>query len=232
MPMDSNSAKHTHPRMLITITRWEDRRKLERVMDSLNIPVLYQCRGTGTAPSEIMDIFGLRGTTRNLTISFLPKSVIPEAFEAFRRKLAFHQKGKGIAFTVMINGMQSSIYELVREKIKSDSEKEEENMSKSPEYSAIWVSVAGGYSDDVVDAARTAGARGGTVIKGRRRNTKQVSQYFGSSMQDEQDFVMILVPREKKAEIMSAITTACGLNTEAHGVVISMPIDEVLGLEQ
>ena len=52
------------------------------------------------------------------------------------------------------------------------------------------------------------------------------------SPQEEQEFVMIVVPREKKCEIMSAITTSCGLKTPAHGMVISLPVDDVMGLEQ
>ncbi len=51
-------------------------------------------------------------------------------------------------------------------------------------------------------------------------------------MQEERDFVMMVVPREKKGEIMSAISTACGLTTQAHGVIISLPVDEVIGLEE
>ena len=98
-------------------------------------------------------------------------------------------------------------------------------------YTVIWVSVTNGYSDDVIDAARAAGAKGGTVIKGRRRNSERVSQHFGITIQDEQEFVMIIVPKFKKGEVMSAITTACGLKTEAHGVVVALPVDEAVGLE-
>ena len=105
-------------------------------------------------------------------------------------------------------------------------------MHEHSNYSMIWVSVANGYSDDVIDAAQTAGAKGGTILKGRRRNSEHVSQHLGISIQDEQDFVLIVVPREKKAAIMSAITTACGLRTPAHGVVFSLPVDEAVGLEE
>lgn len=233
--MAMQEEKQIYPRMLVTITRPEDQKKLEDVLDKLHIPVFYQWRGKGTAPSEIMDIFGLRGTTRQLTIGFLPRILVPEAFEVFRQKLSFNQKGKGIAFTVPINGMQSPIYQLVndevQESVQKAIEKGENHMKQTAEYSAIWVSVAGGYSDDVVDAAREAGARGGTVMKGRRRNSERISQYFGATVQDEQDFVMIIVPRDKKTEVMSAITNSCGLKTKAHGVVIALPVDEVVGLE-
>ena len=89
-----------------------------------------------------------------------------------------------------------------------------------------------GYRDDVIDAAREAGAKGGTILKGRRRNSERVSQHLGISMQEEQDFVVIVVPREQKTQIMSAICTSCGLKTPAHGVVLSLPVEEAIGLEQ
>ena len=42
--------------------------------------------------------------------------------------------------------------------------------------------------------------------------------------------VMIVVPDEKKTEVMSAINQACGLKTKAHGVVLSLPVDDAIGL--
>lgn len=98
------------------------------------------------------------------------------------------------------------------------------------EYALLLVSVAGGFSDQVIDAACGAGARGGTVIKGRQRSDERTRQRFGISLQEEQDFVMIVVPKEKKNEIMTAISGACGLGSKAHGVVVALPVDDVLGL--
>ena len=82
------------------------------------------------------------------------------------------------------------------------------------------------------DRSGAAGARGGTVSKARAGTSAHSSQYFGTSLQEEQECVVITVPREKKYEIMSAITTSCGLKTPAHGMVISLPVDDVMGLEQ
>ena len=47
-------------------------------------------------------------------------------------------------------------------------------------------------------------------------------------IQEEQDFVRIIVPRAIKSAVMSSIA-ACGLNTKAHGIIASMP---VAGLEK
>ena len=115
----------------------------------------------------------------------------------------------------------------IKERIRNDMTETKERS----EYSIIWVSVKTGYSDEVVEAARTAGAKGGTVMKGLRRNSEQVIQHFGIPLQDEQEIVIIVVPRTRKKQVMSAICEACGLKTEAHGIILSLPVDEVLGIE-
>ena len=222
------------PRMVITITREEDQKTLEEVFDSMDIPMCFQFRGKGTAPSEMMDIFGLRGTTRLLTGAFLAKPQVKPLFETMNKQLSFRHRGGGIAITVPMIGMQSGVLELLnyknQDKTDTPLKGDGTEMKEKSGYALIWVSVTGGYSDDVVDAARKAGAKGGTVMKGRRRSSERVSHHFGISMQEEQDFVMIVVPREKKNDTMTAIMDACGLQTNAHGVVWALPVDEVMGL--
>jgi nitrogen regulatory protein PII len=58
-----------------------------------------------------------------------------------------------------------------------------------------------------------------------------ISRKLGISMQEEEEFVVIVTPREKKAAVMNAISDACGLRTDAHGIIVSLPVDEVIGLE-
>lgn len=228
------------PRMFIFITRVEDEKKIEGIFDSMHIPISYQCRGQGTAPSEIMDIFGLGGTTRLITVGFLPKFAVKELFEKTGKQIAFHQRGGGIVITIPITGLQSPLLHMLNgesrammeNRIKERTEDGMEQTREKSGYNVIWVSASAGYSDMVVDTAREAGAKGGTVLRGRRRNSEHVSQKFGISLQDEQDFVMIVVPREKKSEVMAAICSSCGLNTPAHGIVVSLPVDDAIGLEE
>lgn len=233
--MSEGNQIHVFQRMMVIITREEDQKKLDEVFQSMCLPISFQIRGKGTAPSEIMDIFGLCGTTRLLTIGFLPKFRVKPVFEALNHEISFQRKGGGIALTIPLNGLQSHILQLLNEEARNAVEKsikgDEREMKEKSEFSIVWTSVVSGYSDDVIDAAREAGARGGTVIKGRRRNSDRASKFFGIPLQEEQDFVMIVVPREKKCEVMSAISERCGLRTEAHGVILSLPVDDVMGLE-
>ena len=237
---DLQDAKLVSPRMVIFITRAEDQTNLIHAFESLHVPMCYQCLGKGTAPSEIMDIFGLSGTSRLVTIGVMPKFMAKELFEKITRTMLIHQRGGGIALTVPITGLQSPMLHLMNDEAKEAWKKHiEERISKDMAeikkesvYSMIWVSVNSGFSDDVIDAAREAGAKGGTVMKGRRRNSDKVSQIFGLPIQVELDFVMIVVPKAKKTQVMSAICSQCGLNSNAHGIVLSMPVDEIMGLEE
>lgn len=227
------------PRLFIFITRAEDEKRLQEILDSMRIPIYYQCRGRGTAKSEIMDILGFGGTTRLITIGLLPKFAVSELFLQMEKHMSFHRRGGGIIITIPITGLQGPMFNMLNDESKEIIEKRfdervEKDMAEVHEkasYNVIWVSVESGFSDDVIDTARAAGAKGGTVLHGRRRNSEQVSSRFGVSLQDEQDFVLIVVSREKKNEVMSAICSSCGLNTPAHGTVISMPVDDAAGLE-
>ena len=225
------------PRLLVLITRAEEERRLEGLLADLEIPILFQCRGKGTAPSEMLDIFGLSGTTRQLTAGLLPKERIQEAFALVRRHLSVHQRGRGIALTIPVTGLQAPVLEALGaggQSVAGTEEHLEEAMTamhEKTEYALIWAAVASGFSEDAVDAARAAGAKGGTVLKGRRRNSPQAGQALGLPLQDGQEFVLIVVPKEKKAAIMSAICEACGLRSPAHGVVLSLPVEDAIGLE-
>ena len=85
-----------------------------------------------------------------------------------------------------------------------------------------------GYSDAIMDAARSVGATGGTVLhaKGTIKNEK----FHGVSLADEKDMIYILAKSEKKSEIMQAITKNCGTGTEAGAICFSLPVSEVVGL--
>lgn len=81
------------------------------------------------------------------------------------------------------------------------------------------------------DAAREAGANGGTVVTSRRIGNEQALGFWGMSIQNEKDMVFIVAENETKLDIMKAIGEKCGLHSEAQGVLVSLPIDHVIGFE-
>ena len=98
-------------------------------------------------------------------------------------------------------------------------------------HSLITAVVDQGYSEAVMEAARAAGAGGGTVVHSRRLGDKEALGFWGMSIQEEKDMVFIVTDNEHKLKIMQAIGQHCGMHSEAKGIVLSMPIDTVIGLD-
>lgn len=215
------------PRLVFAITNPGNEKKVKEVFDQSGVGSFFTCHGQGTAPSAMMALFGLTGREKIISAGFTDKSNTGNFFKLLDEKMSFSEKGRGIAFAMAPSSMQS----LVMSTIKKEEQGDENEMNEQVPYTAILAAVAGGFSDDVVEAARSAGARGGTIIKGTRDMHHEVSETLGVPLVEEQEFVLILVPREMKASVMDAITSKCGIKTEAHGIVSSFPVDEVFGIK-
>ena len=103
-------------------------------------------------------------------------------------------------------------------------------MSETITHAMILVTINQGYSDAVMNTARAAGATGGTILKGLRCSPGKSAVIFGITIQEEQEIVAIVVPKDKKTEIMQAVSSAHGMDSPAHGVAFSLPVDGIMGL--
>lgn len=97
-------------------------------------------------------------------------------------------------------------------------------------HEVILCIVNSGFSDEVMDAAREYGARGGTVIRARGTANSEAEKLFNIAIQPEKEIVMILVKSEIKNDILHALYKAVGLNTPGQGIAFSMPVESVVGL--
>lgn len=103
-------------------------------------------------------------------------------------------------------------------------------MSIDRRYDLVITIVNHGDSDIVMEAAKSAGATGGTVLTARGLGTKEAEKFFGISIQPEKEVVLIVTKREIKKDIMQAVCKVAGLNTKASGISFSLPIDDVVGI--
>ena len=100
----------------------------------------------------------------------------------------------------------------------------------SYKHEVIFCIVNAGFSDDVMDAAREFGARGGTVIRARGTANAEAEKLFNIAIQPEKEIVMILVDSMIKNDILHALYKAVGLKTPGQGIAFSMPVESVVGL--
>ena len=103
-----------------------------------------------------------------------------------------------------------------------------ENTEK--QYEAIFCIINAGFSDDVMFAARKAGAAGGTIIKGRGTAPREAEKMFNIAIQPEKEIVMLLVPFEIKDDVLREIYQAAGLGSPSQGIAFSVPVARAVGL--
>ena len=99
-------------------------------------------------------------------------------------------------------------------------------------HEVIFCIVNAGFSDEVMDAAREFGARGGTVIRARGTANPEAEKLFNIAIQPEKEIVMILIESKLKDNILHALYRAVGLNTPGQGIAFTMPVDDVVGLTE
>ena len=92
--------------------------------------------------------------------------------------------------------------------------------------------VNSGYSETVMEAAREAGAGGGTVLNARGTATKDAEKFFGITVHPEKEIVMILVSAKQRDAILHALYQKVGLQTKGQGIAFALPVDAVVGTEE
>ncbi len=230
--MNQNEKKASY-RVLLVITTPKLSDKATKIFNESSLPVHYKLNAVGTASSEMLEILGLGTPDKSILITVLPKDFADKTIKNLSKELLFAVPGNGIAVTMPMSGASSVMLKMLSaledvDTNKSD-RKDETSMSEI-KYVMITAVVNQGYSEEVMNAAKAAGAGGGTIIHGRRDGNEEAMSVWGLGLQEEKDIVMIVADTDHKLEIMQAITDKCGINTDAKGIVISLPIDQVTGL--
>lgn len=228
--------KKTEARILLLITTPKLAPRAAALLDGHHVPLQYQFHGQGTASSEIMETLGLGSIEKILMVSAMPRFLANELLRQLRKELRLGASANsGIAVTLPINGGSGRLVRQLEAlgpspQVPTPSERSHVTMSEC-NYVMILTIVNQGFSDDVMSAARSAGATGGTVFNSRRLSSEDTMKFWGMSVQQEREIVAIIAEAEHKVPIMQAISQACGIHSPAHGTVLSLPVDQALGLD-
>lgn len=207
--------------------------KAEEIFKKEHIPMQYHIRAKGTATSEVMDTLGLGDTEKDITISMMSKNFADELLVKLRKKLHLGMPNSGIAFTITMSSGSGCMIKLIEEteSVYANNDTERSNFKPmESEYTMIMAMVNPGFSEEVMKASRPVGASGGTVLHSRRVGSEEALKFWGTSLQEEREIILIIAEKKNKLPIMKAINEKCGMSSEAQGIVMSFPVDSTEGL--
>ena len=108
--------------------------------------------------------------------------------------------------------------------------KGEESTLKETKNELLVVIANHGYTDLVMDAAREVHAAGGTVIHAKGTGMEGAEKFLGISLAAEKEMIYIVVHRDKRNEIMSAIMRDAGMASKAKSICFTLPVSATAGL--
>jgi len=185
--------------------------------------------GRGTATSEWMNYLGLDGSEKAVCFTAVTEPVWRRLRRDLRQRLRIDVPGVGVAFLVPMSSIGGR-RELAFLTDGQGFEKGEESEMRGTEHELLVVVSNQGFNELVMDAARGAGAHGGTVIHARGTGMERAERFLGISLASEKEITFIVTRTAQKNEIMRAIMERAGMGTQAKSIVFSLPVTSTAGL--
>ena len=224
--------------LVIAITDRERDDDVTKIFEENNVFSTGIALGEGTAPPDVLDYLYLNPSQKSITFGIITNTGLLPLLKGFKRKMRIDFPGNGIVVAIPLNsvgGRRSLEYLLEGQSIDLSDDKaqteREEPMAVNTDYEMIFVIANEGYTDLIMDAARQAGARGGTVIKARRSGGDHTEKFFGFSIAKEKELHFLVTPAQGRNHIMKSIMEKAGLESKAQSIVFSLPVSHAIGLQ-
>ena len=215
--------------MMTTIINRHQMKKYLGLYQEEGLLVTFITLGSGTASGAMLDYFGLEATEKTVIFTVLEQERWRRIQKALRQKFRIDAPGEGIAFIVPLSsiGGRRALQFLTAEQ---EFQKEEESALRDTVYELIIIIANQGNIELVMDAARSAGAYGGTVLHAKGTGTEQAEKFMGVSLAAEKEMIFIVAKKDQTHVIMKAVMEKAGLKTKAKAIVFSLPVTDTAGL--
>ena len=215
--------------LMVTIV---DRKVIKKYLDLYeenHKHVSFLSLGFGTAANEILDYLGLESSEKAVSFMVVDEPSWSSLKNQLQKKLKIDAPGSGIAFIVPLSsiGGKKTLQFLLESE---DYQKKEESTLKNTLHELIVVIAKQGYTDMIMDAAREAGAYGGTVINAKGTGMEMAEKFMGVSLAAEREILLIVTKSEQKNNIMQSIMKQAGFDSKAQAIVFSLPVTDTAGL--
>lgn len=177
----------------------------------------------GTANSRIWDYLGLSDIGKEIIYMVAEKETAYQVLDVVNVEYKLDKPNHGIAFTTSISttvGMRSC---------NCDNAKTERGVDKTM-YQVITIIVDKGNAEDVIEAAISAGSKGGTIVNGRGSGIHETSKLFSMDVEPEKEIVIILSEADKTEPIIAAIREKMKIDEPGQGIIFVQDVNRTYGV--
>ena len=193
---------------------------------ALDLPQTVTLLGHGTAVQSMLDLLGIESTEKRVIMTVANPEKTRKFIKEMRRQVYIGIPGHGIIMAVPIKSVGGG------KTLAYLNNGEQQPARYTPELNGKYeliVTVANeGRTDQVMNAARAAGATGGTVLHGKGTGS-QNPKFYNVSIAAEKEVILMVAPSDRKAAIMQSVLHHAGPDSEAGAILFSLPVSEVAG---
>ena len=193
---------------------------------ALDLPQTVTLLGHGTAVQSMLDLLVIESTEKRVIMTVANPEKTRKFIKEMRRQVYIGIPGHGIIMAVPIKSVGGG------KTLAYLNNGEQQSARYTPElsdrYELIVIVANEGRTDQVMNAARAAGATGGTVLHGKGTGS-QNKKFYNVSIAAEKEVILMVAPSDRKAAIMQSVLHHAGPDSDAGAVLFSLPVSEVAG---
>ncbi|QTQ11528.1 transcriptional regulator [Treponema parvum] len=174
--------------------------------------------GRGISENRFLHVLALGETSKDIVYMLVPSEERSKIADAIARASERKKKRFGVLFSL------DSIRLIKTGNIFGG----DDYMTFNAAHHMVSIIANRGYADDIMAAARKAGAGGGTVIKARGTAKPGDAKFFGMEIVPEKEMLLMIIDSEKLDDVLEAVRTLPCLASPGSGIAFCCPISDFM----
>jgi len=178
--------------------------------------------GKGTVPNnKWLEFLALNDVRKEIVLMIGTQDVVCSTLDHLNEEFKLSQPGKGIAFSTPLEQIIGS----------NQFSKEKGNVKvENSKYNIIVTIVERGRAELVIEAAKAAGSKGGTIINARGSGVHETSKLFNMEISPEKEIVLIVSGSDVTDSIVAKISANLDIDKPGNGIIFVEPLNKAYGL--
>ena len=216
--------------LLITVIKKSEAEEFLDFFLSRHAHPIYSTLCEGSTRESKLKAFGLEKSEKVLMQSIVTESKMRELIYGLAHDMKIYLPDRGISMAIPLSAIASRrvLDSIIADGVCDENARKKEISERTNTMELIVSICAKGHTNEIMTAAREAGATGGTIIKAKGTAKAGTDKFFGMAISDEKEIIYIASHKETKSDIMKAIASYTYAEG-AHPVVFALPITETAG---
>lgn len=151
-----------------------------------------------------------------------------EVLDIISKSVKMGKAGNGVAFILDITRFTGAVH--LHKKQDKPKDQPLKSMDETAQFELIVSIVNKGFCEEVINAARKAGAAGGTILTGRGTGIHEHGKLFSFNIEPEKEVILTLVPGKITDKVLEAIVTTGELDKPGKGIAFVLNVEKALGI--